>query len=329
MTDLTYKNQLINQRDSDGYVNGTDMCQANGCQISEWLSNSGTQSYIQALSLETGIPCHSLHAKVSEGFPAKTAYWLHPLLALNLGRWISPQFAIWCDRHIKVLMETGTTALAAPQKPLSIAEMKAIVKQKEEQRLRVLETSVNGNDYFIGLRGKVKQLQSEFEQLNNSKTETLGYLRNIDTWIGFFKKEIEQLKSEVAQLKESASIHDTPAMAMTRLKHAQQMELLERQHELRRIERAEKAQEAIKAKEEKKQFEIETEYSQAIERLLVLAKKHNPLSARDCHQSGSLKDKTPDEVRAIFKFMADQGIGSIDGEGKRLKFSLNQDNSQN
>jgi hypothetical protein len=329
MTDLTYKNQLINQRESDGYVNGTDMCQANGCQISEWLSNSGTQSYIQALSLETGIPCHSLHAKVSEGFPAKTAYWLHPLLALNLGRWISPQFAIWCDRHIKVLMETGSTTLAAPQKPLSIAEMKAIVKQKEEQRLRVLETSVNGNDYFIGLRGKVKQLQSEFEQLNNSKTETLGYLRNIDTWIGFFKKEIKNLETEVAQLKEAASIHDTPAMAMTRLKHAQQMELLERQHELRRIERAEKAQEVINAREEKKQFETDTKYAKTIEKLMILAEKHQALSARIVNQSGLLKHLKADQVRDIFKLMSEQGLGTLNGEGNRLKFSLNQDNSQN
>lgn len=145
MTNLTYKNQLINQRDSDGYVNGTDMCQANGCRISEWLSSSGTQSYIQALSLETGIPRHSLHAKVSEGFPAKTAYWLHPLLALNLGRWISPQFAIWCDRHTKVLMETGSTTLAEPQPEISEWEMMSTICQKSaklEGKVNVLKDEI-------------------------------------------------------------------------------------------------------------------------------------------------------------------------------------------
>jgi hypothetical protein len=152
--------------------------------------------------------------------------------------------------------------LAEPQKPLSIAEMKAIVVTEETKRIE-------------SLTGRVKRLEESV--FGNA------FHKSLYSIIGQVKSRIEQLKSEVAQLKESASIHDTPAMAMTRLKHAQQMELLERQHELRRIERAEKAQEAIKAKEEKKQFEIETEYSQAMKRLLVLAKKHNPLSARDCH----------------------------------------------
>jgi hypothetical protein len=306
------------------------MCQANGKLIADWMRTNEYIRYTERLSESMGIPIDRLVTS-NPGQPSRGGgTWIHPKLAIKLARWISVDFELWCDEHIETLMKTGTTALAEPQKTLSVAEMKAIVKQKEEQRLRVLEASVNGNDYFIGLRGKVKQLQSEFEQLNNFKAESLGYMGSIDNWIGFFKKEIEKLKTEVAQLKESASIHDTPAMAMTRLKHAQQMELLERQHELRRIERAEKAQEVINAREEKKQFEADTKYAKTIEKLMILAEKHQALSARIVNQSGLLKHLKADQVRDIFKLMSEQGLGTLNGEGNRLKFSLNpQDNSQN
>jgi hypothetical protein len=42
--------------------------------------------------------------------------WAHPLLALNFGRWISPEFAIWCDKHIRTLLETGSVSLIPQEK---------------------------------------------------------------------------------------------------------------------------------------------------------------------------------------------------------------------
>jgi hypothetical protein len=194
--------------------------------------------------------------------------------------------------------------LAAPQKPLSVTEMKAIVVQEDSRQLNNLEKQINERATW-----------SAYESVTKVLRRTI--------------RRVETLETEVTQLKEAASIHDTPAMAMTRLKHAQQMELLERQHELRRIERAEKAQEVINAREEKKQFETDTKYAKTIEKLMILAEKHQALSARIVNQSGVLKHLKADQVRDIFKLMSEQGLGTLNGEGNRLKFSLNQDNSQN
>lgn len=308
MTDLIYNGQQINRRDSDGYLSGTSMCQANGKKINDWVRTSEYIRYTERLSTSTGLPVNELVVSKS-GNPANGGgTWIHPKLAIKLARWISVDFELWCDEHIETLMKTGSTALAAPQKPLSIAEMKAIVVTEETKRIE-------------SLTGKVKRLEESVFG---------NYLhQSIYSIIGQVKYRIEQLKSEVAQLKESASILDTPAMAMTRLKHAQQMELLERQHELRRIERAEKAQEVINAREEKKQFETDTKYAKTIEKLMILAEKHQALSARIVNQSGLLKHLKADQVRDIFKLMSEQGLGTLNGEGNRLKFSLNQDNSQN
>lgn len=141
MSLLIYQGYEIEQR-QDGYVNGTAMCKANHVRVSNWLANRQTKDYISQLSQETGITANNLYVKVSDGFPAKIAYWLHPLLALNLGRWISPKFAIWCDRHIKVLIETGQTAIAEPSEPtpseadrltkieLTLEELKELVHEQ-------------------------------------------------------------------------------------------------------------------------------------------------------------------------------------------------------
>lgn len=314
MTDLIYNGQQINRRDSDGYLSGTSMCQANGKLIADWMRTNEYIRYTERLSASMGIPINELVISKSGQSANGGGTWIHPKLAIKLARWISVDFELWCDEHIETLMKTGSTTLAATQKPLSIAEMKAIVVQEDAKwkegiirDVRVLDQrterlrKIYGNDYGYGLKGQVDKLEAK----------------------------IKNLETEVTQLKESASIHDTPAMAMTRLKHAQQMELLERQHELRRIERAEKAQEAINAREEKKQFETDTKYAKTIEKLMILAEKHQALSARIVNQSGLLKHLKADQVRDIFKLMSEQGLGTLNGEGNRLKFSLNQDNSQN
>ncbi|HEY9702078.1 MAG TPA: KilA-N domain-containing protein, partial [Allocoleopsis sp.] len=111
MTILSYNGNQIQQR-ADGFVNLTQMAQANGVKINHWYSLSTTREYIEALESDTGMSASQLitvYKGNSKDFSQGT--WGHPLLALNFGRWINPKFAIWCDQHIKTLIETGSTQL--------------------------------------------------------------------------------------------------------------------------------------------------------------------------------------------------------------------------
>ncbi|MGL6342721.1 MAG: KilA-N domain-containing protein [Waterburya sp.] len=125
MAILLYKDQSIEQRDVDGYVNATQMAKVNNFNINDWSINSQTIAYIECVSQQTGIPAHSLKIKVSEGFPAKTNTWVHPLVAIHLAQWISPEFHVWCNRHIKTLMETGKTEVSITQSKKELARTTA------------------------------------------------------------------------------------------------------------------------------------------------------------------------------------------------------------
>lgn len=117
MNILAYNGCQIEQR-PDGYVLGTQMAKANNVLIGHWLALESTKNYMQSLSIDIGIAISDLSIVVKGGDSTKQGTWLHPLLALNFGRWISPEFAIWCDRHIKTLIETGKTELGEnPQDP--------------------------------------------------------------------------------------------------------------------------------------------------------------------------------------------------------------------
>jgi hypothetical protein len=87
----------ISRRISDGYVNATAMCQANRKRWNHYQSNERTYGYIHALAADTGIPATDLVVTSKGGRPELQGTWIHPRLAVDLARWISPQFAVWMD----------------------------------------------------------------------------------------------------------------------------------------------------------------------------------------------------------------------------------------
>lgn len=100
-----YNGQLI-QRRADGFINASQMCQASNKLLADWSRLKSTKSYVAELSEAMGIPIADL-VTVQNG----NQTWVHPSLAINLARWISAKFAIWCDAHIFNLMISGSTSI--------------------------------------------------------------------------------------------------------------------------------------------------------------------------------------------------------------------------
>ena len=90
----------IHRRQTDGYVNATAMCKAGGRRWNHYQTNDRTQAYIQALAADAGIPATGnpgLICSIQGGRPELQGTWIHPRLAVDLARWISPSFAVWMD----------------------------------------------------------------------------------------------------------------------------------------------------------------------------------------------------------------------------------------
>jgi hypothetical protein len=100
----------ITRRQTDGYVNATAMCQANGKLWGHYIRADRTKDYLSALRQHLEWIPENLNARISPcmdapelvvsikgGIPDLQGTWVHPLLAVDLARWISPQFAVWMD----------------------------------------------------------------------------------------------------------------------------------------------------------------------------------------------------------------------------------------
>lgn len=155
-----YNGQSIHRR-QDGYLSLTQMCNANGKRVNDFLRLSATKSYIDELSATTGIPAFEL-VEVKEGQHGGT--WGHPLLALRCAQWISPKFAVWCDAHIFNLMETGITTLDYGDRQTEIKALPQRDTIDYVQAAAILPT--------LKVNGLLKQL------LEDALTDDLELMRN-------------------------------------------------------------------------------------------------------------------------------------------------------
>jgi hypothetical protein len=115
------------QRRTDGYVNATAMCQANGKRWHDFRSTAQCNAYMQALASEAGISGFDLVVSQRGGTGAGGSTWIHPDLATELARWISPAFSVFVNRWFRSVVESGrqpalpptTTRPALPAGPIA------------------------------------------------------------------------------------------------------------------------------------------------------------------------------------------------------------------
>jgi KilA-N domain len=105
---LTFRDHQISQR-SDGYVNLTQVAKANDVRLDNYFRLEETQKYLKAAQDSIYLECEgNAELLQAAGFGKDKATWGHPLVALHFAQWISPDFHVWCNRHIKTLIEQVT-----------------------------------------------------------------------------------------------------------------------------------------------------------------------------------------------------------------------------
>lgn len=133
-------------------VNATEMAKPFGKLVGDWLRLKSTNEFINALSTDMQIPISELIQAVKGG-AGEQGTWLHEDAAIEFARWLSPAFAIWCNKRIKELMQVGFTATPA-----------------------TLEAMIANPDLVIGMATQLKQLRAENEEkqkLISAQDETI------------------------------------------------------------------------------------------------------------------------------------------------------------
>jgi hypothetical protein len=77
------------------------MCKAVGKQFNDYRRLKSTEEFLAELSSVTGIPVTELVYSYQGGNPQSQGTWVHPDVAINLGQWCSPKFAVAVSRWVR------------------------------------------------------------------------------------------------------------------------------------------------------------------------------------------------------------------------------------
>lgn len=136
-------------------VNATEMAKPFKKLPADWTRQKSSKAFLKALTSVRGIPITQLvEVKHGNSSDFDQGTWMHEDVALEFARWLSPEFAIWCNDRIKELMRYGMTAtettidsiIADPESGIKLLQAlkeeraaKAALAQQNQQQKVVIE----------------------------------------------------------------------------------------------------------------------------------------------------------------------------------------------
>ena len=88
------------------YANATSM--TDSVRLDNWKRSANTKRYLEALN---GRSVKSTEWVLSNNGGTSQGTWVHEKIILNLARYISVDFELWCDEQIATLLREGTVNL--------------------------------------------------------------------------------------------------------------------------------------------------------------------------------------------------------------------------
>lgn len=160
-------------------INATQMAKPFGKRPAKWLELPTTKQFLSALTAirKSDTALFQTH---SGGRSGGGGTWMHEDVALEFARWLSPQFAIWCNDRIKELLRFGITAtpqtidniLADPDNAIRI-----LTALKEERKKNALLEEQN--HVYRSEHSRLINLQRKQTKLLEDQAPKVEYADNI------------------------------------------------------------------------------------------------------------------------------------------------------
>lgn len=160
--EIALGNLIVQARESDGYINATQLCKAGNKKFAQWFMLESTKALIKALELNVGCPTFKLiEVKVGR---YNSGSWIHPDLAVQLAQWISPEFAIRVSRWVREIFYTGAATVES---------------KSHEELLELARTEVR--DQIDGeWEMKVNEMKREYETRELRMKDFINRTKKID-----------------------------------------------------------------------------------------------------------------------------------------------------
>lgn len=114
----TYLDTEIAFQNNDGWVNATQMAKPFNKTTKDFLRTQGAQAYIAALENSVRQKCLTVN---QGGSATEQGTWMHPDLAMEFARWLSPEFSIWCNHIIRRILSRQSAVHPAGTSPELVA----------------------------------------------------------------------------------------------------------------------------------------------------------------------------------------------------------------
>lgn len=151
-------------------VNATEMAKPFGKLVGDWLRLKTTTEFAEALSADMHIPISAL-IQVVKGGNSEQGTWLHEDVALEFARWLSPSFAIWCNKRIKELLQYGMTAMQPTleqmiNNPDLVISLATQLKNEREEKQRLEQQNALQEEQLLQAAPKVSYYDNHLQSVN-------------------------------------------------------------------------------------------------------------------------------------------------------------------
>lgn len=175
MFDLTYNGKTFNQRESDNYVNVGQMCANSDKRLQNWTATASAKDYLTAVESSTGITALDLLV-VKMG---NEGTWAHPLVAIEVARWIDPNFGVWCNIHIRQLIETGRTSISKIDLARMVIESEE-ARMKSDRRAATFQAQIEADEPATTLGKAIAKAPNNIRIGDFAKSIDMGQNRYFD-----------------------------------------------------------------------------------------------------------------------------------------------------
>lgn len=157
-------------KDDNVMVNATEMAKPFGKLVGDWLRLKATTEFTEALSADMYIPISAL-IQVVKGGNSEQGTWLHEDVALEFARWLSPSFAIWCNKRIKELLQYGMTAMQPTleqmiNNPDLVISLATQLKNEREEKQRLEQQNALQEEQLLQAAPKVSYYDNHLQSVN-------------------------------------------------------------------------------------------------------------------------------------------------------------------